>query len=87
MFLVLFLLLLGLFFLSLLLKYPHKKLFDRKPSPKHVPYFHLLGWVFCLASLYVATQIFGIAIGITYWFGFVTLLALGLVVFFALFSK
>ena len=71
--------LLGLFVLSLLLKHPYKKLFDKKIFPKYKPYLHTLGWSLCSLSLYVTVQTYGLGIGIVYWLGFVTLLALILV--------
>jgi len=69
------LVLFGLFFLSLLLNYPNKKLFKKKPNPKHIPFLHLLGWGLCVTSLSISIQTFGLGIGIVYWFGYATLMA------------
>lgn len=75
----------GLVFLSLLLRYPYKKIFKTKPNPKHNIYLHLLGWSILVASMFLSVSVYGFGVGITYWFGFLTLVALGIVFAFSYF--
>ncbi len=71
--------LIGLISLSLVLKYPSKKILRVKPNPKHVPYLHLLGWSLFVISMAIAINTYGTGVGVTYWFGFLTLIALVMV--------
>ena len=85
--LILVVILTGLFFLSLALNYPYKKLFNKKPNSKHIPYFHIIGWSLCAIGMLITIKIFGIGIGIgiviVYLFGYVTFLSLVLVLFYS----
>lgn len=75
--------LLGLFSLALLLKHPYKKLFGSKINPKYIPYFHLTGWGLLTLSIILSIYTYDIGIGITYWLGYVTLMAFILIVVFS----
>ncbi|NKQ40620.1 MAG: DUF3325 domain-containing protein [Sulfurovum sp.] len=72
--------LLGLFFLSLILSYPYKRLFGVKPSGKYTVYLHLLGWGMLVVGMILSIKTYGVGIGITYWFGYITLMAFLLVI-------
>jgi len=74
--------LVGLFILSLVLSYPYKKLLGKKSNGKFNVLYHFLGWSLLLFSLTVLINSYGIGVGITYWFGYVTLMSLILVLFF-----
>jgi len=79
--------LIGLFSLSLVLPYPYKQMFGTKPNPKNNLYFHLFGWALFLLSMIIAVNTFGLGMGITYWFGYLTLMALLLVTFYSTYQR